>query len=118
MSPLKARLLPEHFGGNNSKIRKGCHITELRQTFHRKILLHNIFITKDKCRLLIKVCLKRLLFGLFLCFTPLLLLIFLYRISADEPTTGAIMTCVCTVPYAWFPLDRNGIVKSCDPSMF
>ena len=58
LSSLKARLVSEHFGRNKSKIETGGHMTELRQTFQRKILLQNIFITKDKCRLSIKICLK------------------------------------------------------------
>ena len=58
LSSLKARLVSERFGRNKSKTKKGDHMTELRQTFQHKILLQNIFITKDECRLSIKVCLK------------------------------------------------------------
>ena len=38
-SSLKARLLSEQFDGNESKIQKDGLITELGQTFQRKILL-------------------------------------------------------------------------------
>ena len=34
LSSLKARFVSEHFGKNKSKIKKGGHITELRQTTH------------------------------------------------------------------------------------
>ena len=39
---------------------KKAAISQSYSKLQRKILLQNIFITKDECRLLIKVCLKRL----------------------------------------------------------
>ena len=61
LSALKTRLVSEPFGRNKSKIKKGSHLTELRQTFQRKILFQNIFITKDECRESVS---SLLLFGL------------------------------------------------------
>ena len=42
-------------GGDKIKIQKGDHMIELWQTFQRQVLWQNVFITRDECRLLIKV---------------------------------------------------------------
>ena len=62
LSLLKAHFISEHLAGIRAKSKRG-HITELQLPTCIKTLLQNIFIMKDECRLLTKVCLKRLKFN-------------------------------------------------------
>ena len=85
---VKARIVSEHFGGNKIKIYKGGHMIELWQTLQHQVLSQDdIFITIYHQRRVYIVDQgpsasrdwSLLLLGLLLCFTPLLLLVFLYH---------------------------------------
>ena len=117
LSSLKASLVSEHFGGNNSKIKKGGHITELRQIAYLSLR------TSVGCRSRSPSgYLSLLLFGLLLCFTLCLKKHCYYRLSiqgADYQSNHDIMSCVCTVPWKQFstgPWSSVMIYKDCTPT--
>ena len=74
LTSLEACLVSEHFGRNNSKIKNGSHITELWQTTYLSLMTTVECTVGCRSRSASRY-LSLLLFGLFLCFTLLLLLV-------------------------------------------